>query len=55
MEFNILRTFQNKTNMKKKEYEKPSVEVVELKQTGMLMTSGQVQATMDGEFTEEDI
>jgi hypothetical protein len=27
--------------MKKKEYEKPSVEVVELKQTGMLMTSGQ--------------
>ena len=26
--------------MKKKEYEKPSVEVVELKQTGMLMTSG---------------
>ena len=26
--------------MKKKQYEKPSVEVVELKQTGMLMTSG---------------
>ena len=26
--------------MKKKEYEKPSVEVVVLKQTGMLMTSG---------------
>ena len=26
--------------MTKKKYEKPSVEVVELKQTGMLMTSG---------------
>ena len=26
--------------MKKKKYEKPSVEVVVLKQTGMLMTSG---------------
>ena len=26
--------------MKKKEYEKPSLEVVVLKQTGMLMTSG---------------
>ena len=43
--------------MKKKEYEKPSVEVVVLKQTGMLMTSGQVDATLnnDGAFTEEDI
>ena len=41
--------------MKKKQYEKPSVEVVVLKHTGMLMTSGQVQATMDGTFTEEDI
>ena len=38
--------------MKKKEYEKPSVEVVVLKQTGILMTSGQVNATMDGEFEE---
>ena len=26
--------------MKKKKYEKPSVEVVVMKQTGMLMTSG---------------
>lgn len=41
--------------MKKKEYEKPSVEVVELKQTGMLMTSGQVNATMNGTWEEEDI
>lgn len=39
--------------MKRKKYEKPSVEVVELKQTGMLMTSGPVNATMDGVFTEE--
>ena len=38
--------------MKKKLYEKPSVEVVVLKQTGMLMTSGNVNATMDGEFEE---
>ena len=41
--------------MKKKEYEKPSVEVVVLKQTGMLMTSGDVSATMDGTFTETDL
>ena len=41
--------------MKRKEYEKPAMQVVEVKQTGMLMTSGQVDATMDGTFTEEDI
>ena len=44
--------------MKKKEYEKPSLEVVVLKQTGMLMTSvnsGDVSATMNGTFYEEDI
>ena len=41
--------------MKKKEYEKPSVEVVVLKQTGMLMTSGNVSATMNGTFTEETL
>lgn len=40
--------------MKKKKYEKPSIEVVELKQTGMLMTSGSVNATMDDTWTEED-
>ncbi len=40
---------------KKKKYEKPSVEVVVLKHTGMLMTSGEVKATMDGEWVEEDI
>ncbi len=43
--------------MKKKEYERPAMLVVELKQTGMLMTSGQVDATLyeDGEFNETDI
>lgn len=41
--------------MKRKKYEKPSVKVVELKQTGMLMTSGQVNATMNGTWEEEDI
>ena len=43
--------------MRKKEYERPTMQVVVLKQTGMLMTSGQVDATLynDGAFTEEDI
>ncbi len=40
--------------MKKKEYEKPSVEVVVLKQTGMLMTSGdQVERPDYGDAIEE--
>ena len=40
--------------MKKKEYERPSVEVVELKQTGMLMTSGnEVLRTDYGEPVEQ--
>jgi hypothetical protein len=44
--------------MTKKQYEKPSVEVVVLKQTGMLMSSvnsGDVNATMDDTWTEEEI
>jgi len=41
--------------MKKKQYLKPSIEVVVLKQAGMLMTSGNVSATMDGTWTEETI
>ena len=40
--------------MKKKMYLKPSIEVVVLKQAGMLMTSGLVDATMNGTFTEQD-
>ena len=41
--------------MKKKMYLKPSIEVVVLKQAGMLMMSGSVGATMDGTFGEETI
>jgi hypothetical protein len=45
--------------MKKKQYEKPSVEVVVLKQQPTLLAgsvnSGDVSATMDGEWTEQDI
>ena len=41
----------------KKEYMRPTMMVVELKQTGILMASGDgnsVGATMDGTFIEED-
>ena len=41
--------------MKKKMYLKPSIEVVVLKQSGMLMTSGDVDATMTGTWTEDTI
>jgi len=45
--------------MKKKEYERPTMQVVQLKQQPQLlagsMNSGDVSATMDGTFTEEDI
>ena len=41
--------------MQKKEYQRPTVDIVELKHTGILMTSGDVSATMDGTFTEEDL
>ena len=43
--------------MKKKEYEKPSVEVVVLKQPHLLAGSvpGDVNATMNGTFEEETI
>ena len=41
--------------MKKKEYERPTVDVVELKIAGILMTSGDVSATMNGTFTEETL
>ena len=40
---------------KKQFYEKPSLKVVVLKQTGMLMTSGPVGASIPGTFTEEDL
>ena len=40
--------------MKKKDYQKPATKVVQLQHRGMLMASGQVQATMSGTFTETD-
>ena len=41
--------------MKKKEYEKPVMQVVELQQRTMLLqASEQVDATMNGEWEEED-
>ena len=42
--------------MKKKFYEKPSVEVVVLNQQPLMQTvSGTVSASMDGTFTETDL
>lgn len=44
--------------MKKKQYEKPSVEVVVLKQQTALLAgsvNGDVDATMDGTWSEETI
>ena len=39
--------------MKRKKYDVPTTDVVELKHTGILMTS--VSTTMDGTFTEHDL
>ena len=41
--------------MKRKHYEKPSVEVVVLNQQPLLAGSEQVSATMNGTFTETDL
>ena len=38
--------------MKRKDYQKPTMKVVELQHTGMLMTSG--NATLGVTYTEED-
>ena len=37
----------NLTEMKRKDYLKPTMKVVKLQHTGMLMVSGEVQATRD--------
>ena len=51
--FNITNILKQKS-MKKKQYEKPSLEVVVMKQTGMLMTSGnEVLRTDYGEPVEQ--
>ena len=42
--------------MKKKEYERPTMQVVKLEQQPQLLAgSEQVNATMNGTWTEEDI
>ena len=38
--------------MKKKEYEEPTMQVVQLKQQPQLLAGSDVSATMDGEFEE---
>ena len=41
--------------MNKKTYQKPTMQIVQLQHTQMLMTSGKVNATMNNEWVEEDI
>ena len=41
--------------MQKELYEAPTISVVEMKQEGVVCTSGNVTATMDGIFIEETI
>ena len=36
-------------------YEAPTISVVEMKQEGVICISGDVNATMDGVFSEENI
>ena len=41
--------------MQKELYEAPTISVVEMKQEGVICTSGEVNATMNGTFEEEII
>ena len=41
--------------MKREYYQKPTMDVVQLQHKGMLMTSGDVSATMTGTFEDVDI
>ena len=41
--------------MKKKEYERPTMQVVQLKQRSQILAGSDVSATMDGTFTEVDL
>ena len=41
--------------MQKELYKAPTISVVEMKQEGVICTSGEVNATMNGVFTEETI
>ena len=49
--FNITNILKQKS-MKKKEYERPTMQVVQLKQQPQLLAGSDVSATMDGEFEE---
>lgn len=40
--------------MEKKEYEVPTMDVVQLQNTGMLMASGQAKASMNGTFVDNE-
>ena len=52
----LYNNLKQKTSMKRKKYERATMQVVELQQrTPLLQASGQVQATMDGEWEESDI
>ncbi len=41
--------------MKRKEYERPTMQVVEVKQQPQLLAGSDVSATMNGTWEEEDI
>ena len=41
--------------MKKKEYERPTMQVVQLKQRSRILAGSHVRATMDETFIEEEI
>ena len=41
--------------MQKELYKAPTISVVEMKQEGVICTSGEVNATMNGVFSEETI
>ena len=41
--------------MNKKRYRKPTMQIVQLQHTQILMASGQVNATMSGTWEEEEI
>ena len=52
----LYNNLKQKTIMKRKKYERATMQVVELQQQAhLLQASGQVQATMNGEWEESDI
>lgn len=41
--------------MQKELYEAPTISIVEMKEEGVICASGNIDATMDGTFTEETL